>query len=66
MRPFGEGSLTRRVPASDLLKWVLSDPRCACAIPATRSEAHMLDNVRAGEPPWLDPEQRDYVARSAS
>lgn len=79
MRPFAEGALTRRGPdagdlhdlgvdtwAGALLKWVLSDPRCTCAIPATTSVAHMLDNAGAGEPPWLDPEQRDYVARLAS
>jgi aryl-alcohol dehydrogenase-like predicted oxidoreductase len=67
MRPFAEGALTRRdVPADQLLKWVLSDPRCTCAIPATRSGQHVLENAAAGEPPWLDPEQRDYVARLAS
>jgi aryl-alcohol dehydrogenase-like predicted oxidoreductase len=67
MRPFAQGALTGRdAPAEKLLKWVLSDPRCTCAIPATRSEQHMLENARAGEPPWLDPEERDYVARSAS
>jgi aryl-alcohol dehydrogenase-like predicted oxidoreductase len=67
MRPFAEGALTRRdVPADQLLKWVLSDPRCTVAIPATRSVQHMLENAGAGEPPWLDPEERDYVARLAS
>ena len=66
MRPFAEGGLTGRVPVDQLLKWVLSDPRCTCAIPATSSQAHLLENARAGEPPWLDPEHRDYVARLAS
>jgi aryl-alcohol dehydrogenase-like predicted oxidoreductase len=68
MRPFAQGALTGRgkVSAEQLLKWVLSDPRCTCAIPATANEKHMLENVRAGEPPWLDPDERDYVARSAS
>ena len=79
MRPFAEGALTRRGPdvadlralgvetwGEALLKWVLSDPRCTCAIPATTSEEHLLANARAGEPPWLDPEQRDYVSRLAS
>jgi len=68
MRPFAEGALTGKggATAEQLLKWVLSDPRCTCAIPATSSERHMLENARAGEPPWLDPEERDYVARVAS
>jgi aryl-alcohol dehydrogenase-like predicted oxidoreductase len=79
MRPFAEGALTRRPPdaadlaalgveswAEALLKWVLSDERCTCAIPATADAGHMRANVRAGEPPWLDPEQRDYVARLTS
>ena len=67
MRPFAEGALTGgRVSAAELLKWVLSDPRCTCAIPATQSAQHLLENARAGEPPWLDQEQRDYVARLAS
>jgi aryl-alcohol dehydrogenase-like predicted oxidoreductase len=81
MRPFGEGGLLRRVPsgaeleplrpfgvrtwAQALLKWVLSDPRCHVAIPATSSPRHMADNTEAGGPPWLGPEERDYVARLA-
>jgi aryl-alcohol dehydrogenase-like predicted oxidoreductase len=68
MRPFAEGALTRRgkVRPEQLLKWVLSDPRCTCAIPATADERHMLENARAGEPPWLAADERDYVARLAS
>jgi aryl-alcohol dehydrogenase-like predicted oxidoreductase len=66
MRPFAEGGLAGRAPADQLLKWVLSDSRCTCAIPATTSKAHMLENAHAGEPPWLDPDERDYVARLAS
>lgn len=81
MRPFGERDLLRRIPTDRelaplrpfgvktwpqaLLKWILSDPRCHVAIPATRSIAHLRDNVAAGRPPWLGPEQRDYIARLA-
>ena len=78
MRPFAEGGLIRQLPASALaplapfgvrtwpqalLKWILSDPRCHVAIPATISPAHMRQNAEAGEPPWFGPEERAYVAK---
>ena len=79
MRPFAEGALTRRPPgvcdlkslgvetwAQALLKWVLSDRRCTCAIPATSRRGRASENARAGEPPWLDPDQRAYVTRLVS
>jgi aryl-alcohol dehydrogenase-like predicted oxidoreductase len=81
MRPFGEGSLMRRAPSSDdlkpllpfgvnnwaqaLLKWILSDPRCHVAIPATSQVGHMAENAAAGDPPWFGEEERDLVARLA-
>jgi aryl-alcohol dehydrogenase-like predicted oxidoreductase len=82
MRPFGERRLMRRPPdekalaplapfgvrtwAQALLKWVLSDPRCHVAIPATSQSAHAVDNAAAGTPPWFGPEERALVSRLAA
>src|SRR3954447_21568941 len=82
MRPLGGGSLVGRAPAPDeleplrehgvetwsqaLLKWVLSDPRCTVAIPATSRPERMTENAAAGEPPWLGPDERALVERLAS
>jgi aryl-alcohol dehydrogenase-like predicted oxidoreductase len=81
MRPFAEGALLRRPPASReleplryfsvttwpqaLLKWILSDPRCHVAIPATSSPERMRENAAAGDPPWFGPEERALVASLA-
>jgi len=81
MRPFAEGRLLRCMPAAHdlaplaafgvrtwpqaLLKWLLSDPRCHVAIPATSRPEHMTENAAAGEPPWFDREARDLVTRLA-
>jgi aryl-alcohol dehydrogenase-like predicted oxidoreductase len=75
MRPFGEGSLVRRAPSGfsldgltwpqALLKWSLSDRRITVAIPASSKPERVRENARAGEPPWLDPDQREYVSRLA-
>ncbi|HEX6938562.1 MAG TPA: aldo/keto reductase, partial [Longimicrobiales bacterium] len=78
MRPFGEGELLRRPPpaaelkpleafgvttwSQALLKWILSDPRCHVAIPATSNPRHMAENAAAGEPPWFGAEERERVA----
>jgi aryl-alcohol dehydrogenase-like predicted oxidoreductase len=80
MRPFAEGALMRRAPrdagvlralgvedwAQALLKWTLSDPRVHVAIPATSRRDHALSNAAAGDPPWLDAEQRALVERHAT
>lgn len=81
MRPFGEGGLLRmplgpellapleafgvRTWPQALLKWILSDPRCHVAIPATSSAAHMRENTAAGSPPWFTDDARAHVARLA-
>lgn len=82
MRPFAEGGLLRRPPSQSeleplrpfgvttwpqaLLKWILSDPRCQVAIPATSSPERMRQNAAAGDPPWFGPEERAYVLRLAT
>jgi len=81
MRPFGEGALMRRPPAEAaleplrpfgvttwaqaLLKWILSDPRCHVAIPATSRPGRMGENAAAGEPPWLGAPECALVTRLA-
>lgn len=81
MRPFGEGGLMRRPPserdlaplapfgvrtwAQALLKWILSDPRCSVAIPATSRRGRTRENALAGDPPWFGPEERALVRRLA-
>jgi diketogulonate reductase-like aldo/keto reductase len=82
MRPLGTGALVADPPASGdlaplrpfgvetwpqaLLKWALSDERVGVVIPATRDPRHAADNARAGEPPWLGPEERHLVERLAA
>jgi aryl-alcohol dehydrogenase-like predicted oxidoreductase len=81
MVPLGSGRLVRKVPlkkelaplkefgvetwAQALLKFVLSDERVSCAIPATSSPDRARENARAGEPPFFGEEEREYVRRLA-
>lgn len=81
MRPLGGGTLLGVDPgpaalsplrsfgietwAQALIKWVLSDPRCHVAIPATSRPEGVAENAAAGRPPWFGPEERDLVARLA-
>ena len=78
MVPLGSGRLVRDAPspaaleplrdfgvetwAQALLKFVLSDRRVSCAIPATSSPERMRENARAGEPPWFGEDERRYVS----
>jgi diketogulonate reductase-like aldo/keto reductase len=78
MVPLGSGRLVRSAPSPEeleplhefgvetwaqaLLKFVLSDRRVSCAIPATSSPDRMRENARAGEPLWFGEEERGYVA----
>ena len=82
MRPFSQRRLLRgEVPDSALaplqpfgvtswpqalLKWILSDPRCHVAIPATSNPGHMRANAAAGQPPWFGRDERAYVERLAA
>ncbi|HEX6909952.1 MAG TPA: aldo/keto reductase, partial [Longimicrobium sp.] len=79
MEPLGSGALARRSPpaaalaplaefgvrtwAQALLKWILSDPRVHCVIPATRRLERVAENAAAGDGPWFDSDTRNYVAR---
>jgi aryl-alcohol dehydrogenase-like predicted oxidoreductase len=77
MRPFAERGLLPGPGAAELerigvstwtealLKWILSDPRVTCVIPATADPSHAAENAAAGEPPWLDDEQRRMVEELA-
>jgi aryl-alcohol dehydrogenase-like predicted oxidoreductase len=78
MVPLGSGRLLRSAPSPEeleplrefgietwaqaLLKFVLSDHRVSCAIPATSSPDRMRENASAGDPPWFGDEERRYVA----
>jgi diketogulonate reductase-like aldo/keto reductase len=77
MRPFAERGLLpgpglehlERIGVSTwaeaLLKWILSDRRVTCVIPATADPAHAAENGAAGKPPWLEDEQRRMVEELA-
>jgi len=81
MRPLDGGFLARRPPPGKkleplkkfnirtwpqaLLKWILSDLRVACVIPATGKVERVIENAAAGDPPWFDEETRGYIHRIA-
>lgn len=79
MRPFGGGSLARRLqsqadlsPLYDygtksvgqaLLAWVLADPRISVVIPATTRPERVEENALAGTLPPMPAELRDYLTK---
>ncbi len=81
MVPLGSGRLVRNAPSEEeleplrefgvetwaqaLLKFVLSDERVSCAIPATSKPERAQENARAGDPPFFGEEEREYVSRLA-
>ena len=81
MIPLGSGRLVRNAPsdkdleplhefgvetwAQALVKFVLSDERVSCAIPATSKPERARENARAGDPPFFGEEEREYVTRLA-
>jgi aryl-alcohol dehydrogenase-like predicted oxidoreductase len=58
LAPFGV-----RTWAQALLKFILSDERVSCVIPATTRPERMRENAAAGTPPWFGEEERTYVVR---
>jgi diketogulonate reductase-like aldo/keto reductase len=76
-RPFAEGALFRRTKGKPLppwaaelgiaswaqffLKWIVSHPAVACAIPGTARPDHMKDNLAAGQGPMPSAAQRKQM-----
>jgi diketogulonate reductase-like aldo/keto reductase len=76
-RPFAEGALFRRSKGKPLppwaaelgiaswaqffLKWIVSHPAVACAIPGTARPDHMRDNLAAGQGPMPSAAQRKQM-----
>jgi len=52
-----------RTWAQALLKFVLSDERVSCAIPAASSPDRAWEDALAGKPPFLGEEEREYVGQ---
>lgn len=56
------GKTTLRVPVVGMGTWQTLDVRVHRVLPATGNAGRALENARAGDGPWLDEEQRDYVS----
>jgi diketogulonate reductase-like aldo/keto reductase len=58
LQPFGVTTW-----AQALLRWVVSDERVHCTIPATSRVSRVTENAVAGNPLWFDDDARRYVTR---
>ena len=81
MTPLASGHLLTREPTAEelaplnafgvytwaqaLIKWVCSDERISCTIPATKNPDHATANALAGTAPWFTGDERMYVRRLA-
>lgn len=57
LRKYGVRDLSQAI-----LKWVLTDRRITSVVAGTRRQRHLITNLKAGEPPWLSPADRDQVS----
>jgi aryl-alcohol dehydrogenase-like predicted oxidoreductase len=51
-----------QTPAQAILKWIASDPRVSCVLTASKTPGRPTENAQAGDPPWLDADQRERLA----
>jgi aryl-alcohol dehydrogenase-like predicted oxidoreductase len=81
MVPLGSGRFVRNAPSEKdleplrefgvetwgqaLLKFVLSDERVSCVIPATSKPERARENAYGGDPPYFGEEEREYVRQLA-
>jgi diketogulonate reductase-like aldo/keto reductase len=47
--------------AQAILKWIASDLRVSSVLSATKTPGHPIENAQAGDPPWLDEDQRERL-----
>ncbi len=78
LSPLQDGILRRRPSREELqelgvdswaqavLKWIASDPRVSTVLTATSKLEHLRESAKAGDPPFLNQDQRELVVRIAS
>ena len=77
LSPLQDGILQRRPTPGELkelgvetwaeavLKWIASDRRVSTVLTATSKIEHLRESVKAGDPPFFSPDQRELVVRIA-